>query len=150
MQVGKSVPLSTDMQYEFTISQAAKAPTDPFSMLREDLRMKDAGASRFVITTDQVLETGGPELPLVFNLAQNYPNPFNPSTIISYELPETSDVRLEVFDLTGRQIATLVEGQVQAGSHRVTFDAGNLSSGVYLYRLQAGNQIFTRKLTLIK
>ncbi|NBC02527.1 MAG: T9SS type A sorting domain-containing protein, partial [Bacteroidetes bacterium] len=90
------------------------------------------------------------ETPSNFRLNQNYPNPFNPVTQISYELPQQSDVLLEVYDMTGRQIATLVNETVAAGSHQVSFDAGDLSSGVYLYRLTAGNQVFTRKLTVIK
>ncbi|NBC05143.1 MAG: T9SS type A sorting domain-containing protein, partial [Bacteroidetes bacterium] len=85
-----------------------------------------------------------------FTLAQNYPNPFNPTTQISYQLPVSSEVRLEVYDMLGRNVATLVNEQVSAGRHTVNFDAGNLSSGVYLYRLQAGSQIMTRKLTILK
>ncbi len=89
-------------------------------------------------------------LPSTIALNQNYPNPFNPTTVISYELPQTEQVRLDVFDITGRHIITLVDGQISAGSHQVTFDASRLSSGVYIYRLQAGGQLFTRQLTLIK
>ena len=99
--------------------------------------------------------TGGedPEnevLPDSFRLQQNYPNPFNPTTQITYELPQNSDVRLEVFDMNGRQVATLVNESVSAGTHTVNFNASDLSSGVYMYRLQAGNTVLTRKLTLIK
>ena len=90
------------------------------------------------------------DLPENFGLSQNYPNPFNPSTVISYQLPENGMVRLQVFDMLGREVATLVDGRISAGEHSVTFDAGNLSSGVYIYRLQAGNNVFTKKLTLIK
>lgn len=89
-------------------------------------------------------------LPDEFALHQNYPNPFNPATVIRYQLPVSSDVQLEVFDLSGRRVATLVNGSVRAGSHEVSFDASDLSSGIYIYRLKAGNQEFTRKLTLIK
>ena len=90
------------------------------------------------------------DLPEIFTLNQNYPNPFNPTTVISYELPQSVNVRLEVFDMAGRQVATLISGQVAAGRHTVNFDASNLSSGVYLYRLQAGSQLQTRKLTILK
>jgi hypothetical protein len=90
------------------------------------------------------------DVPTDFTLAQNYPNPFNPTTQISYQLPVDSRVRLAVFDMLGRQVATLVDEQMAAGRHSVTFDAGNLSSGVYLYRLQAGNTVMTRKLTIMK
>ena len=90
------------------------------------------------------------QLPTQFTLNQNYPNPFNPTTVISYELPQVADVQLQVFDMLGRQVATLVDGTVQAGTHRVTFDASNLSSGVYIYRLHTAEHILTRKLTVLK
>ncbi len=91
------------------------------------------------------------EKPSTFSLNQNYPNPFNPSTVISYQLPVNSEVSLKVFDMLGREVASLIEGKrMSAGMHSLTFDAGNLSSGMYIYRLQAGNQVFTKKLTLIK
>ncbi|MCC5943022.1 MAG: T9SS type A sorting domain-containing protein [Balneolaceae bacterium] len=90
------------------------------------------------------------DLPTSITLNQNYPNPFNPTTIISYELPQTEQVRLDVYDMTGRQVATLVNGQVAAGRHQVSFNAMNLSSGVYMYRLQAGSTVISRQLTLIK
>lgn len=85
-----------------------------------------------------------------FALQQNYPNPFNPSTNISFDLPQSSNVTLEVFDMMGKRVATLVNGRVAAGSHQVTFNATNLASGIYIYRLNAGSFVQTRKLTLIK
>ncbi len=90
------------------------------------------------------------EQPGVFQLHQNYPNPFNPSTVIRYELPEAAPVRLEVFDLLGRRVATLVSEQQQAGAHQVIFDAGSISGGVYLYRLNAGDFSQTRTMMLIR
>lgn len=93
-----------------------------------------------------------PELASEYKLHQNYPNPFNPTTVISYQLPVNSEVRLEVFDMLGRNVATLINNeQKSAGSHQVTFEAGNLSSGVYIYRLSTNNgQQFTRKMLLMK
>lgn len=88
--------------------------------------------------------------PVRFLLEQNYPNPFNPATVISYQLPASSLVSLDVFDMTGRKVATLVNGQVPAGEHQVTFNAASLSSGMYMYRLQAGTQIMTKKMMLVK
>ena len=94
-------------------------------------------------------ETGGP-LPGHYSLAQNFPNPFNPSTTIGYALPRRSHVTLTVFNSLGQQVATLVNGEMEAGYHDVKFDASRLSSGVYLYRLHAGNHIEVRKALLMK
>ena len=85
-----------------------------------------------------------------FSLNQNYPNPFNPSTKISWQSPVGSWQTLKVYDLLGREVATFVDEYKPAGRYEVEFDASNLSSGVYLYRLQAGEQFLTKKMTLIK
>jgi hypothetical protein len=85
-----------------------------------------------------------------FQLNQNYPNPFNPSTVISYQLSVISFVRLEVYNVLGQVVATLVDGMKQPGSYTVRFDASNLPSGIYFYRLQAAGFIETKKLILIK
>jgi Secretion system C-terminal sorting domain len=89
-------------------------------------------------------------IPKEFVLLQNYPNPFNPGTVISYLLPENGFVTLKVYDMIGREVKTLVNDRQTAGTHSVKFNAGNLSSGVYFYRLQAGNYVNTKKLMLIK
>ncbi|MEX0609551.1 MAG: FG-GAP-like repeat-containing protein [Balneolaceae bacterium] len=115
-------------------------------------KAKDS-SPRFTLTiTSKQAVTNEPfsELPEAVALQQNYPNPFNPSTVISYQLPVNSRVQLQVFDMLGRQVAELINGNVEAGFHQVTFDARNLASGMYIYRLQAGNAVFTKKLTLIK
>jgi hypothetical protein len=84
-------------------------------------------------------------------LDQNCPNPFNPSTIISYSLPaNNSFVSLKVYDVIGREVATLVNKNVVAGEHQITFNAANLSSGIYLYQIRAGNFVQTKKMILLK
>lgn len=85
-----------------------------------------------------------------FALAQNYPNPFNPSTTIEFSLPKNERVKLAVYDLLGREVASLVDGRLDAGQHSFVFDGSNLTSGIYFYRLQAGAQVQTRKLMLVK
>lgn len=88
--------------------------------------------------------------PLTFELAQNYPNPFNPSTNIKYSVPESGNIRLSVYNLVGEEVAVLVNGFSQAGFYEVTFDASNLSTGVYLYKLQSANSVQTKKMMLLK
>lgn len=85
-----------------------------------------------------------------FILNQNYPNPFNPGTVISFQLPEPGEVRLDVFDILGRQIVTLVNSRMSSGQHTVNFDASGLPVGVYIYRIIAGEYMETRKMTLVK
>jgi len=85
-----------------------------------------------------------------FALAQNFPNPFNPSTVIGFNLQSSDVTRLTVYDMLGREVAVLVNGSMPAGAHSVTFDASGLSSGTYIYRLEAGGQVLTRRMTLVK
>lgn len=90
-------------------------------------------------------------IPAEFALKQNYPNPFNPSTMIRYDLPLSGAVELRVFDMLGREVAVLVdEPNKPAGKYSVAFNAGSLSSGMYIYRLKAGSVVLIKKLTLIK
>ena len=88
--------------------------------------------------------------PISFSLNQNYPNPFNPSTVISYSVPEKSFVSLKVYNVLGKEVASLVNNQEEAGIHQVNFNAMNLSSGIYFYTIRAGNFTATKKLMLLK
>jgi hypothetical protein len=88
-------------------------------------------------------------IPRAYQLNQNYPNPFNPSTTIRYGLPQKSQVTLKVYNTLGQLVTTLVNGEQGAGYHEVRFDGSNLASGVYFYRLQAGNFVQTKKLLLL-
>ena len=94
-------------------------------------------------------ELGG-VMPRTFDLEQNYPNPFNPTTAINYAVPEQSEVRIEVYNVIGRRVATLVDREMAPGNYTVNFDASSLSSGMYFYRLKAGSTLLTKKMTLIK
>jgi len=90
------------------------------------------------------------KIPTTFSLSQNYPNPFNPATTISFALPSRSLVSLKVFDILGREVSTIVSGELQAGSYTRQWNASNMASGVYFYRLQAGSFSETKKLLLLK
>ena len=89
-------------------------------------------------------------LPTEYALYQNYPNPFNPMTVIRYDVKQTGLVSVKIFDILGREVATLVSEIVPAGSYTVTWDASNLPSGIYLYRMEASGFEQTRKLVLVK
>jgi hypothetical protein len=91
-----------------------------------------------------------PTRPLTYRLDQNYPNPFNPSTTISFDIPRLSHVKLVVYDVLGREVVTFVDEAKSAGSYTATFNAANLPSGVYFYRLEAGAYQDTKKLLLLK
>ena len=98
--------------------------------------------------TPVAVESG--EIPETTHLAQNYPNPFNPSTRITYELSQAAPVRLQVFDMTGRTVATLVNGLRASGQHTERFSVHDLPTGTYIYRLTTGTETFTRIMTLIR
>jgi hypothetical protein len=90
------------------------------------------------------------ETPSAYSLEQNYPNPFNPETRIEFRILNSEFTRLAIYDLLGREIAVLVNGVQPAGFHSVTFDASGLTSGMYLYRLTAGEYIETKRLLVVK
>lgn len=90
------------------------------------------------------------DLPEGFTLSQNYPNPFNPSTNIEFSIPFASDVTMTITDLTGRTVSTLKLPAMSAGSHSITFNASKMSSGIYIYRMEAGGFSTAKKFTLIK
>jgi hypothetical protein len=92
----------------------------------------------------------GSQLPKDYSLSQNYPNPFNPSTTIKFALPKDGFVTLKVYDISGREVARLVNEQKKAGYHDVLFNASNLASGVYFYRIQSNDFIMTKRMVLIK
>ncbi len=89
-------------------------------------------------------------IPNTFSLSQNYPNPFNPTTTIRFNLPKAVNVTLSVYNVMGQKVATLVSGELNSGVHRVEWNAADLPSGMYIYRLEAGSTILNKKLTLLK
>jgi len=101
----------------------------------------------FVTSVEQI-ETD--LLPNEFRLDQNYPNPFNPSTTIQFAVPKTSNVTLRIYDILGREVATLIDEKYQPGQYKIIFEAGQLASGLYMYRIQAGDFRETKKLMLLR
>lgn len=99
---------------------------------------------------DVVQSPHDPDTPQTVELNQNYPNPFNPVTNIEYQIPEQTEVRLTVYDVLGRQVAVLVNDEQTAGSYTVSFDGSALSSGMYIYRLEAGSVTRTQQMMLVK
>jgi flagellar hook assembly protein FlgD len=92
----------------------------------------------------------GQMIPTTYALKQNYPNPFNPNTIINYQLPMTNDVELSIYNLLGQKVSTLVHERQQVGYHQVEWDASRFSSGIYYYKIEAGNFQDVKKMILIK
>ena len=107
------------------------------------------GSPTPLITPTNVSVEDG-ELPSRFSLEQNFPNPFNPTTSITYTVESAEHITLEVFDLLGRSVRVLIDGVVAQGEYTYQFEAGNLPSGMYLYRLSSGNETITRKMMLLK
>jgi hypothetical protein len=141
--VGVRFQSPTTMNYLFTFPLYAMQPYDSVLAL----------VTRVLAEPER--ETGIKEnqskiLPIEFALSQNYPNPFNPTTSIRFDLPQASFVKLTIIDVMGREVATVVNGMRDAGSHSVTFDGSKLASGIYLYSLTAGEFTTTQKMVLIK
>jgi hypothetical protein len=129
---------------DVTISDASPSPSDAV-VLRAD-------ALRFFLRQEAttVERTPGGDLPASMMLRQNYPNPFNPITRIEYAIPKACYVRLRVFDMLGREVAVLVDGNAEPAWYTVSFQAQNLPSGAYLYRLEAGGLVQARKMLVLR
>tara|TARA_R110000868_G_scaffold383578_2_gene650599 strand:- start:18186 stop:21050 length:2865 start_codon:yes stop_codon:yes gene_type:complete len=152
--IDKQTGLVSNLEEPYIFTMKATIPKAKLSVLTAptvQVMAKAKSNSRFMLT---VSSTGFEEissLPETIELQQNYPNPFNPSSFIQFGVPKTSKVNLDVFDLLGRKVATLINGESKtAGRYSVQFDGRNMASGLYIYRLQVGNTILTKKMTLIK
>lgn len=149
---GSSINLRDQNTYDFELHASASK----VSIIQPEIAPQLAnvnGDSRFTLKISDASTTNAPfmsDSPSAISLSQNYPNPFNPSTSVQFALPEAGFVSLAVYDVTGRLIASIANGEFGVGEHTVSFDASALSSGVYVYRLNAGGQTLTRKMTLMK
>jgi len=130
--------------FEGVLGQFSTNPATGFQLMPIDTNDIIPG---FVVDVDQPSDQ---TIPVAYALEQNYPNPFNPSTRIEFSLPKESNVQLKVFNMIGQEVATLVNGTMDAGYHVVTFDARNLASGLYIYRIIAGEFTSVRKAVLLK
>ncbi|MEO1021905.1 MAG: T9SS type A sorting domain-containing protein [Bacteroidota bacterium] len=153
VEVGSRIPL------DIGTGRLKALPATPVMVpVQQKISASEVRYELVLVPAEAVSNDPGSELPTEVALDQNYPNPFNPATVISYQLPARSAVRLEVFSIIGQKVATLVDLESQsAGIHEVRFDASALASGMYLYRLEtvdavsgAGTTVFTRKMMLIK
>ena len=89
-------------------------------------------------------------MPTQFELSQNYPNPFNPSTTVRFSLPKQTQLKLNLYNMLGELVETIAEGNYEVGNYKVTFNASNLPSGVYMYRIESSDFVQTKKLMLMK
>lgn len=137
-----------EFEYVSTFSNEAGTEFVPFDFEKDFEPVK-----RFelqLMSKQKYYEEENIEQPQKLDLHQNYPNPFNPVTTISFFLPEESEVKLSVFNIVGQPVATLIEGGLSSGEHTIDWDASEMPSGMYIYQLEVGTRIMTRKMTLIK
>ena len=172
VQIRSDVPAS---QVTVTLMESGQMPDDfhLYILDRDDVNVIEPQGNRFTIrlagpsavrSLKVILGTpayaagnseGIPLVPIAYALEQNYPNPFNPTTTIRYQLNKRSEVRLEIYDLLGRRVKTLVTGEQVTGSYSVLWKSDNdarnaVASGVYIYRLRAGDFVQSRKLVLLR
>jgi hypothetical protein len=135
-----------------TFAAAFELPGNANNLFVEDYYIYVADFSSFRILrfdpqTGIIEEVNAPES---FSLSQNYPNPFNAVTSIAFSLPEPREVTLTVYNLLGREVETLLDDYRSAGIHHISFDASDLASGVYFYRLQTGESVESKRMVLLK
>lgn len=150
---GGVVKPSESETFEITLN-ALDVPTDSYeTVMQVKSNDPDNPVIEIPVSADIEMATSNEnstDIPDRVQLSQNYPNPFNPTTNIQFTLNRAADVTLEVYNITGQKIVTLIRGTLSAGSHQHTFDASGLSSGIYMYRLRTPDQTMTRQMILIK
>ena len=150
MFVGELQPGATD-SVVFSVTAPETDTTGSYSIL---FVSSDASSSPASGTLRSIAATGVrdimPSIPKNYALHQNYPNPFNPSTVIEYAVPNKVHVKLIVYDVLGRKVETLVDQEETPGTYKVLLNAGDLPSGLYFYRISAGNFVETKKCLLVK
>ncbi|WP_083750327.1 invasin domain 3-containing protein [Rhodohalobacter halophilus] len=148
---GDTIDLKQNQFYDFEIRSQGK--TAPVTNSAGNFRLQEKSAAkaknaRFTLSITPGED--GSEFPDEVFLDQNYPNPFNPSTTIEFALPVEDRVRIDVFDVIGRKVQTVVDQRYQAGYHEINFDGSSLASGVYFYRLITSDKVLSKRMTLIK
>ena len=133
---------------KFKVNDGVDVPEDFEITLDEKSALMNKNGD--LVNTSIQTVTFGEVIPTKYDLAQNYPNPFNPSTKISFSLPQADVVTLKIYDILGSEVATLVNGKMEAGKYEINFDASNLPSGAYIYRIQTNNFQATKKMMLLK
>ncbi len=149
--------LGADSNYVLTMDSTYWAPSNIWVWCNPgDVECAWGGPYEFLVFPPNDVDfAGGGALPTVFSLRQNYPNPFNPTTEVHFDVPSRSSVKIEVYNVLGRKVKTLVDEEMAAGSYVRTWDgtsnSGNaISSGVYLYKMEAGSFVETKKMMMLK
>lgn len=151
MYLDKEVNLAAGdelLTLKFKVNEGVDVPEDFEVTLDDKSALMNKNGD--LINTSLQTVTFGEVIPTKYDLAQNYPNPFNPSTKISFSLPQADVVTLKIYDILGSEVATLVNGKMEAGKYEINFDASNLPSGAYIYRIQTNNFQSTKKMMLLK
>lgn len=134
-------------RYSFTDPRAANQQTE-YQLLQQDL---DGSTHVYgPVIVNNLTAVPGEQTPLTFELAQNFPNPFNPTTRVEFQIPKSSHVSLVVYDISGKEVAKLLDEEMISGTHAVSFDASRMASGIYLYRLQTETSSDTKRMILLK
>lgn len=153
-KLDKEINLRSVVNYQFTVSDKDKKSSldeNSNGTLLNNQKSKSE-EPRFILTVKpgSITQSNTSDIPESVKLNPNYPNPFNPATTISYELKEDSEVLLSIWNIVGQKVVTLVDGMKEAGEHTATWNASEMPSGIYIAQLEVGNEVFIRKMTLIK